>query len=69
MIAHSSVCEARDQCLNSTKIPEDLKQEVQNISCAVQPIIEEEDKDEIVPSMLSPFLSKYHLENGRGAVE
>ena len=41
------VCEAVDLCLNSTKIPEDLKQQVQDISCA---IMEEEDinEDEIV---------------------
>ena len=37
------VCEAVDLCLNSIKIPEDLKQEVQNISCV---IIEEEDINE-----------------------
>ena len=37
------VCEAVDLCLNSTKIPKDLKQEVQNISCA---IMEEEDINE-----------------------
>ena len=29
----------------------DLKQEAQNISCAVQPIVEEEDKDEIVSTL------------------
>ena len=32
-IPYSSVCEAIDQCLNSSKIPEDLKQEAQDISC------------------------------------
>ena len=37
------VCEAVDLCLNSTKIPKDLKQEVQNISCA---IMEGEDMNE-----------------------
>ena len=37
------VCEAVDLCLNSTKMPKDLKQEVQNISCA---ILEEEDINE-----------------------
>ena len=46
-IPYSSVCEALDQCLNGSKIPEDLKQEVQEISCAVQSIVEEEDKQEI----------------------
>ena len=33
------------------KIPEDLKRGLQNISCAVQSIIEEEDKDEIVSTL------------------
>ena len=46
-IPYSSVCEALDQCLNGSKIPEDLKQEVQEISCAVQSIVEEEDEQEI----------------------
>ena len=41
------MCEALDQCLNSSKIPEDLKQEAQDISCAVQSMVEEEDKQEI----------------------
>ena len=36
-----------DQCLNGSKIPEDLKQEAQEISCAVQSIVEEENKQEI----------------------
>ena len=31
VISYSSVCEAVDLCLNSTKIPEDLKQQVQDI--------------------------------------
>ena len=43
IISYSSVCEAVDLCLNSIRIPEDLKQEAQNISCA---IMEEEDKNE-----------------------
>ena len=43
VISYSSVCEAVNMCPNSTKIPEDLKQEAQNISCA---IMEEEDKNE-----------------------
>ena len=46
-IPYSSVCEALDQCLNGSKIPEDLKQEAQDISCAVQSLVEEEDKEEI----------------------
>ena len=43
VISYSSVCEAVDLCLNSKKIPEDLKQEAQNINCA---IMEEEDSNE-----------------------
>ena len=43
VISYSSVCEAVDLCLNSTKIPKDLKQQVQDISCA---IMEEEDINE-----------------------
>ena len=43
VISYSSVCEAVDLCLNSTKIPEDLKQGVQDVSCA---IMEEEDMNE-----------------------
>ena len=53
VISYSSVCEAVDLCLNSTKIPKDLKEGAQNISCAIQSIIEEEDKDkdEIVSNL------------------
>ena len=43
VISYSSVCEAVDLCLNSTKIPKDLKQGVQYISCA---IMEGEDMSE-----------------------
>ena len=43
-IPYSVVCEALDQCLNGSKIPEVLKQEAQDISCVVQTIVEEEDK-------------------------
>ena len=57
VILYSLVCEALDQCLNGSKIPEDLKQEAQDISCAVQSLMEEEDKEEIVStvSALSVF--------------
>ena len=50
VISYSLVCEAVDLCLNSTKIPEDLKQGVQDISCA---IMEGEDmsEDKIVSSL------------------
>ena len=43
-IPYLLVCEALDQCLNGSKIPEVLKQEAQDISCVVQSIVEEEDK-------------------------
>ena len=46
-IPYSLVCEALDQCLNGSKIPEVLKQEAQQISCAVQSIVVEEYKHEI----------------------
>ena len=46
-IPYSLVCEALDKCLNGSKIPEVLKQKAQEISCAVQSIVEEEDKSEI----------------------
>ena len=41
-IPYLLVCEALDQCLNGSKIPEVLKQEAQDISCVVQSIVEEE---------------------------
>ena len=43
VISYSSVYQAVDLCLNSIKIPKDLKQEAQNISCA---IMEQEDENE-----------------------
>ena len=52
VICYLLVCEAIDQCCNSYKIHEDLKQKAQDISCAVQSIVEEENKEEIV-SMLN----------------
>ena len=50
VILYSSVCEVVDLCLNSIKVPKDLKQEEQNISCA---IMEKEDinEDKIVSSL------------------
>ena len=50
VISYSSVCEAVDLCLNSTKIPKDLKQGVQDINCV---IMKEEDmnEDKIVSSL------------------
>ena len=51
VISHSLVCEAVDLCLNSIKIPKDLKQETQNISCVIEPIMEEEDENEVVSSV------------------
>ena len=44
-IPYLLVCEALDQCLNGSKIPEVLKQEAQDIRCVVQSIVEEEDKE------------------------
>ena len=58
VISYSSVCEAVDLCLNSIKIPKDLKQEVQNISCA---IMGEEDINEnkIISSLNSVSTFKH----------
>ena len=50
VISYSSICETVDLCLNSTKIPKDLKHEAQNISCAIESIIEK-DKNEIVSNL------------------
>ena len=49
VISYSSVCEA-DLCLNSTKIPKDLKQEVQDISCAIMEV-EDINENKIVSSL------------------
>ena len=60
-IPYSLVCETLDQCLNGSKITEVLKQEAQEISSAVQSMVEEENKqeiDKIVKWMLSLFLEK-----------
>ena len=46
-IPYLSVCEALDKCLNGSKIPQVLKQEAQEISGAVQSIVEEEYKQEM----------------------
>ena len=45
-IPYLLVCEALDQCLNGSKIPEVLKQQAQDISCAVQSIVEEDKQYE-----------------------
>ena len=47
VISYSLVCEVVDEYLNTTKVPDDLKKEAQSISCAIQPIMEEEDAEEI----------------------
>ena len=46
-IPYLLVCEALDQCLHGSKIPEVLKQEAQLLSCVVQSIVEGEHKQEI----------------------
>ena len=58
VISYSSVCEAVDLCINSIKVPKDLKQEVQNISCA---IMEEENitENKIVSSLNAVSSFKY----------
>ena len=52
VISYSSVCEVIDEYLKTTKVPDDLKKEALSISCTIQPIIEEEDVEEI-QSMLN----------------
>ena len=47
VISCSSICEVVNSYLNTTKIPDDLKKEPLSINCAVQPITEEEDTEEI----------------------
>ena len=51
IISYSSVCEVVDQCLYSFKIPKDVKQEAQDISFVVQPIIDQQDKNKIVSAL------------------
>ena len=46
-VSNSSVCEVVSSYLERMKIPDDLKAEALSISCALQPIMEEEDKEEI----------------------
>ena len=59
VISYSSVCVAVDLCLNSIKIPEDLKQDVQNITCA---IMEEEDiNDNNIVSSLNAVSTFEHI--------
>ena len=56
VISYSSVCEVVNEILDTTKVPDDLKKEVQAINCMIQPIMEEEDAEEI-KGMLNLCLS------------
>ena len=47
VISYSLVCEVVNGYLKTTKVPDDLKKEAQSISCTIQPIMEEEDAEEI----------------------
>ena len=47
VISYLSVCKVVDEILSTTKVPDDLKAEAQLISCMIEPIIEEEDAEEI----------------------
>ena len=47
VISYPSVCEVVNLYLDTTKIPDDMKKEALSISCMVQPIVEEEDAEEI----------------------
>ena len=61
------VCEAVDLCLNSIKIPKDLEQGVQNVSCA---ILEEEDINEnMIVSNLNAVSTFEHVKPKQMAEE
>ena len=47
VISYSSVCEVVDEILSTTKVPHYLKAEAQAISCVIEPIMEDEDAEEI----------------------
>ena len=47
VVSYSSVCVVVNTYLNTTKVPDDLKKEALSISCTIQPIMEEEDAEEI----------------------
>ena len=56
VISYSSVCEVVGTYLNTTKVSDDLKKEALSISCMIQPVIEEDDVEEI-QGMLNSILS------------
>ena len=47
VILYSSVCEVVERILNTTMVPDDLKAEAQSICCTIQPIMDEEDAEEL----------------------
>ena len=47
VILYSLVCEVVDEILSITKVPNGLKAEAQAIRCVIEPIMEEEDADEL----------------------
>ena len=47
VISYSLVWKVVDKYLNTTKVPDDLNKEALSISCMIQPIMEEEDVEEI----------------------
>ena len=47
VISYSLVSEVVDESLNTTNIPDDLKKEALSIRCTIQPIMEEEEVEEI----------------------
>ena len=51
VILYSSMFEVADKYLNTTKVPDDLKKEALSISCAIQPIMEEDAEE--IQSMLN----------------
>ena len=47
VMSYSSVCKVADEYLNATKVPDNLKKEALSICCVIQPVMEQEDAEEI----------------------
>ena len=47
VILHLLVCEVVNEILSTAKVPDDLEAEAQAISCAIEPIMEEKDAEEM----------------------
>ena len=70
VISYSLVYEGIDQCFNSSKIPEDLKQKAQDIRCVVQSVADKEDKEEIVSTLNDvSIIWKNYIQRNEGGAE